>query len=83
MLVGASLVIGTLIGVVLATVILPLIAITQQGDNAVPEVIVVYPWAAVVALDAAVVAVVVVIVGILTVTLRRLGLGSLLRLGED
>ena len=82
-LVVASLVIGTLIGLFLTTLILPLVAITQEGARALPEVVIVYPWATVAWLEAAVLAVLLVIVSMLAVLLRRLGLGSLLRLGED
>jgi hypothetical protein len=82
-LVLASLIMGTLIGVALTAAILPLISLTQSGAPAVPDVIVVYPWDVILLLEVAVIAVLGVIVLIMSVLLRRIGLGSLLRLGED
>jgi ABC-type antimicrobial peptide transport system permease subunit len=82
-LVLVSLLFGTVIGVILTAAILPLTTLTQDGGPAVPEVIVLYPWGAVAGLQLAVVAVLGVIVTVLTALLRRVGLGSLLRLGED
>lgn len=82
-LVVASLVLGTAVGVLLTAVILPLITLTQSGGPAVPDVIVVYPWRTVVVLEVSVLAVLAAIVAILTSVLRRVGLGSMLRLGED
>jgi hypothetical protein len=82
-LVVASLALGTAVGVLLTAVILPLITLTQSGGPAVPDVIVVYPWRTVVVLETSVLAVLAAIVAILTSVLRRVGLGSMLRLGED
>jgi hypothetical protein len=82
-LVLVSLGLGTLIGIVLTATLLPLVSLTQTGDPAVPPVIVEYPWTAIIGLELAVVAVLAVIVVVMTVLLRRVGLGSLLRLGED
>jgi ABC-type antimicrobial peptide transport system permease subunit len=82
-LVVMSLALGTLVGIVLTAVILPLIALTQDGRAAVPDVIVIYPWRAVLGLELAVVSVLGAIVAVLTALLRRIGLGSLLRLGDD
>ncbi len=82
-LVVISLVLGTLIGVVLTSTILPLITLTQDGSTAFPEVIVEFPWPTVLALELIVVLVLGVIVTLLTGALRRVGLGGLLRMGED
>jgi ABC-type antimicrobial peptide transport system permease subunit len=82
-LVLASLVLGTLIGVVLTAFLLPLVTLTQGGRPAVPDVLVIYPWTTVIWLELAVVGVLGLIVAVLTVVLRRVGLGSMLRLGED
>ncbi len=82
-LVLVSLGLGTLIGIVLTATLLPLVSLTQTGEPAVPAVIVEYPWTAIIGLELAVVAVLAVIVVVMTVLLRRVGLGSLLRLGED
>jgi len=82
-LVGVSLLLGTILGMVLTATILPLVTLTQAGTAAVPEAVVVVPWAIVIGLDAAVLGVLTVIVVIMSAVFRRLGVGSLLRLGED
>lgn len=82
-LVAASLALGTLIGAVLTATILPLVSLTQSGANAVPGVEVIYPWTTIIQLDLAVLTVLGLMVLVMTFLLRRLGLGSLLRLGED
>ena len=83
LLVLSSLALGTLVGWALTTVILPLISVTQQGARAMPDVEIVYPWAAVLAIQAGLIVVLAVIVAVMTLVLRRRGLGSLLRMGED
>jgi len=83
LLVVFGLVGGTVLGVVLAWLVLPLIAITQEATVAVPGVIVVYPWQTILWLDLSLVLVLVAAVGLLTIMLRRMGLGALLRLGEE
>ena len=82
-LVVLSLILGTLVGLVLAALILPLISITQGGATAVPAPVVIVPVGSVAGLEAAVVATLALIVAILAITLRRLGLGSMLRMGDD
>jgi hypothetical protein len=82
-LVIISLVFGSAIGLLLAWLILPLISITQDATTAVPEVIVAYPWVTIVWLELSLIVVLSVVVAVLARALRRLGLGSLLRLGED
>jgi ABC-type antimicrobial peptide transport system permease subunit len=82
-LVVLSLLLGTLVGVLLTAVVLPLITLTQGGQPAVPPVLVRYPWTVILALEIGVVAVLAAVVTAMTVLLRRIGLGSLLRMGED
>lgn len=82
-LVTVSLALGTGIGALLTAFLLPLVTLTQDGGPAVPDVIVMYPWPTILTLELAVVAVLGLIVAIMTALLRRVGLGSLLRLGED
>lgn len=82
-LVFTSLGLGTLIGIVLTATILPLISLTQDGSAAFPQVIVEYPWPTIVTLEAAVIVVLGLIVTLMTFALRRVGLGGLLRIGED
>lgn len=83
MLVVVSLLLGTLIGMLLTAFILPVVTLTQNGMPAVPGAIVVYPWPAIVGLELAVLAVLGLIVIVIAFLLRRVGLGSLLRLGEE
>ncbi|MDH3538943.1 MAG: ABC transporter permease [Acidimicrobiia bacterium] len=82
-LVAVSLIMGTLVGWLLAWLILPLISITQEATTAIPEVVVVYPWQAIAWLELALVLVLGAIVIVLAILVRRLGLASLLRLGND
>jgi hypothetical protein len=82
-LVLVSLGLGTLLGALLTSTILPLVTLTQDGEAAVPTVIVEYPWGAIAGLETAVVVVLGLIVTSMVVLLRRIGLGSLLRMGED
>jgi hypothetical protein len=83
LLVMSGLALGTLVGWALTAVILPLISVTQQGATATPDVEIVYPWATVFTIQAGLIVVLAVIVAVMTVVLRRRGLGSLLRMGED
>ncbi|HEX6286867.1 MAG TPA: ABC transporter permease, partial [Acidimicrobiia bacterium] len=82
-LVVVSLALGTLVGVILTAVLLPLVILTQSGAIPVPEVIVIYPWGTILALELAVVAALTIVVIVMTLLLRRVGLGALLRMGED
>jgi len=82
LLIMSSLALGTLVGWALTTVILPLISVTQQGERAMPEVEIVYPWGAVFAIQAGLIIVLAAIVAVMTAVLRRRGLGSLLRMGD-
>lgn len=78
-----SMIFGTLLGLALAWLILPLISVTQQATRVFPEVIVVIPWRTILLLELAVVVVLALVIALMTLALRRMGLGSLLRLGED
>lgn len=82
-LVAFSLIMGTVLGLLLAWLVLPLIAITQAARQAVPGVIVVYPWLDILALELSVTFILIVVVIVMTTVLRRIGLGTLLRIGEE
>jgi ABC-type antimicrobial peptide transport system permease subunit len=82
-LIGVGLILGTLTGGLLTSAVLPQISLTQGGAAAVPEAQIVYPWETILGFETALVAALVVAVVVMTFSLRRLGLGSLLRLGED
>jgi ABC-type antimicrobial peptide transport system permease subunit len=82
-LVIVSLALGTLVGTLVTYLILPLVSLTQDGSNAIPDITIILPWGAVAKLELAVLAVLAVLVAVTTLLLRRLGLGSLLRLGDE
>ncbi len=78
-----SLVAGTLLGLLMAWVVLPFVTVTQGASTPVPPVEMHVPWttiAALVAISAIVLAIAVVVLAWL---LRRIGLASVLRMGED
>jgi ABC-type antimicrobial peptide transport system permease subunit len=82
-LVVLSLALGTLVGFVLTALVLPLVSLTQTGANTIPEVIILFPWEIVLKLELAVLAILGLTVLVMTALLRRIGLGSLLRLGDE
>ena len=82
-LVVVSLVGGTAIGVVISWIALPFITVTQQATTPIPAVLVDMPWDRIVVLDLVVLVALGIAVGILAAVLRRIGVGSILRLGED
>jgi hypothetical protein len=78
-----SLVAGTGLGLVMAWIALPFITVTQAAVDPVPPVIVEMPWDRILGLEilsAVALAVAVVLIG---TVLRRLGVGGVLRMGED
>ena len=82
-LVLASLVGGTAVGLVISWLALPFVTVTQQAATPVPSALVQVPWQRILMLDIVVVIALTVAVGILAAVLRRIGVGSILRLGED
>ncbi len=83
LLVGVSILLGTGIGYLLTATILPVIALTQDGEPAMPAVLVSFPWRTVFTMELVIVAVLAIVVAILGLALKNSGLGSLLRMGED
>ena len=83
MLVLVSIGLGTSIGLLLTAVILPLVSLTQSGDPAFPPVEVLFPWDQILRLDIAILITLGIVVLAMTFTMRRIGLGSALRMGED
>ncbi|HET9851097.1 MAG TPA: FtsX-like permease family protein [Candidatus Limnocylindrales bacterium] len=82
-LVLVSLVAGTTLGLVIGWLVLPFVTVTQRATAPVPPVIVHVPWDGILLLDlgsAAALGIAVVLIG---GVLRRLGVGSVLRMGED
>jgi hypothetical protein len=83
LLIAFSLIAGTALGLVLAYFILPLVSLTQAATQTVPEIMVVVPWRSVLILEGTSLAALVIVVVVLATLLRRIGLGSSLRLGEE
>ena len=82
-LVLVSLVCGTLLGLLIGWVVLPFVTVTQQAAVPFPPVIVEVPWAAIAVLELATALALVATLFVLTRVMRRSGLGSVLRMGED
>ncbi len=78
-----SLVFGTLLGLMLSWLVLPQISVTQEATRAFPSANIVIPWGTITLLELAAIATLVIVSGLLALLLRRIGLGTLLRIGED
>ncbi|GIH27646.1 hypothetical protein Aph01nite_59560 [Acrocarpospora phusangensis] len=82
-IIGLSLLGGTVLAAIVATLVVPHIVLTGQATSVTPGVLLDIPWGATIALLAAVALVLFAVVGGLARTLRRQGLGRALRIGED
>jgi hypothetical protein len=82
-LAAISLVAGTALGLLLAWVVLPFVTVTQQAVAPVPPVEIVVPWTTIALLVAISTVVLAVTIAVITLLLRRIGLASVLRVGED
>jgi hypothetical protein len=82
-LVVVSLVLGTILGLVLTRVLIPLVSLTQDGSRPVPEITVEFPWRVVLGMQLSLLVFLLIVVTVLTVILRRVGLGRMIRMGED
>lgn len=78
-----SLLIGSGVGWLLGSLTLPVISITQDGSRAVPEALVVHPWGVILTMELSILGVLFLFVLVLHRLLKRLGLGSILRIGGD
>jgi hypothetical protein len=78
-----SLVIGTGLGLLIAWVVLPFVTLTQAGSAPLPGLVITIPWGQVLLLESVALGALAVTVAILALVLRRVGLGSALRIGED
>jgi hypothetical protein len=83
MLALVSLLAGTGLGLLIGWVALPFVTVTQQAAVPFPPVVVTPPWAGILLLEAIGVVTLAVTVVLLARLLRRLGIGSTLRMGED
>ena len=81
--VAISLLAGTALGLVIGWVVLPFITVTQQGGAPFPPVVLEVPWAAIGVLELLSIGALVITVLLLAQVLRRFGIGSVLRMGED
>jgi hypothetical protein len=82
-LIVLSLVSGTVLAVVVASLVVPHIVLTGQATAVTPGVLLDIPWLPTAGLLALVAATLFAIVAALARTLRRQGLGRTLRIGED
>ncbi|HET9680392.1 MAG TPA: FtsX-like permease family protein, partial [Candidatus Limnocylindrales bacterium] len=82
-LVLVSLVGGTALGVLIGWLVLPFVTVTQQAAAPVPPVLVHVPWDGVILLDLASAVAAGLAVIVIGAVLRRRGVGSVLRMGED
>lgn len=83
LLVGLSLMGGTTLGLALAWFILPFVTLTQSATEVVPGIIVTIPWRTILLLELTTIVVLAGVVLVLGLLLRRSGLGTVLRMGED
>jgi hypothetical protein len=83
MLVAISLIGGTGLGLLMDWVALTFVTVTQDASPPVPPLIVTIPWGSIAVLEAITLAVLAVMVVLLAVLLRRVGLGTALRIGDE
>jgi hypothetical protein len=82
-LVLVSLAAGTTLGLLIGWLVLPFVTVTQRATAPVPPVIVHVPWDGILLLDLGSAAALGIAVLLIGGVLRRLGVGSVLRMGED
>jgi ABC-type antimicrobial peptide transport system permease subunit len=78
-----SLAAGAGLGLLIGWVVLPFVTVTQDASAPFPPPIVQLPWASIAALVAVSTLALGVTVVVLAAVLRRIGIGSVLRMGED
>jgi hypothetical protein len=78
-----SLLAGTLLGVLISWVVLPSVTVTSDGLPPSPPLIVTLPLATIAVLELITAAALAAVVVVLAAVLRRLGIGNILRLGEE
>jgi FtsX-like permease family len=82
-LAAVSLVAGTLLGLVIAWVVLPFVTVTQEARTPFPPVMLEVPWNTIALLEIVAIVALATTVVVLAWLLRRIGLASVLRTGED
>jgi hypothetical protein len=83
LLIALSLVGGTIVGLGLSWLVLPLITVTQSGAAVVPSLLVVVPWLRLVGMEVTIVALLALVAGVAALLLRRVGIGQVLRMGVE
>jgi hypothetical protein len=83
LLVLISLIGGTALGLLMAWMVLPFVTLTQDASEVVPGIIVAIPWGSILLLEGLTILALAIVVVALALLLRRVGLGSVLRLGEE
>ena len=83
LLVLISLIGGTALGLLMAWMVLPFVTLTQDASAVVPGIIVAIPWGSILLLEGITIGALALVVLALAVLLRRVGLGTVLRLGEE
>jgi ABC-type lipoprotein release transport system permease subunit len=78
-----SLVAGTILGLVIGWVVLPFVTVTQRATTPVPPVLLHIPWDSILVLEAVSAVALGIAVVVIGAVLRRIGVGSVLRMGED
>ena len=74
---------GTGLGLLIGWLVLPFVTVTQRAAAPLPPVLVHVPWDGILVLDLASAAALGVALLVIGTVLRRLGVGSILRMGED
>ncbi len=83
LLVLISLIGGTALGLLMAWMVLPFVTLTQDASSVVPGIIVAIPWGSILLLEGITIGALALVVLALAILLRRVGLGTVLRLGEE
>ncbi|HEX5164466.1 MAG TPA: ABC transporter permease, partial [Thermomicrobiales bacterium] len=83
LLVLISLIGGTALGLLMAWMVLPFVTLTQDASTVVPGIIVAIPWGSILLLEGITIGALALVVLALAFLLRRVGLGTVLRLGEE
>jgi hypothetical protein len=74
---------GTALGLLIGWVVLPFVTVNSTGGTPFPPVVVEVPWASVLTLTAVSAAALVLTLVFLVRSIRRAGIGSVLRMGEE
>lgn len=82
-LVLVSIVAGTTLGLLIGWLVLPFVTVTQKAAAPVPSVVIHVPWDGILLLDLGSGVALAIAVLVIGAVLRRIGVGSVLRMGED